>query len=49
MSKTIVLTDDQFDLLVDNLIQIQDKGPDGEGWKSDELVELIELITGKEY
>ena len=41
---TLVLTDDEYLQLKDALMQVQDEGPLGEGWKSQELCDLISKI-----
>ena len=38
------LTIDELKLISDKLWDLDDKGPPGEGWKSNELEELIERI-----
>jgi len=43
--KTITLTDEQFDFLMEKLWDVQDEGPCcGGGWKSDELTAFIKEI-----
>jgi hypothetical protein len=40
----IKLTEKQYELLRETLLMTEDEGPTGEGWKSDELKELIDDI-----
>lgn len=42
--KTIGLTDEQYQKLLEVLELTQDEGPHGEGWKSDELCAVIEAV-----
>lgn len=37
-TKTITLTVEQWELIEDTLSMAQDTGPEGSGWKSDELI-----------
>jgi hypothetical protein len=41
---TLILTDEQADKLSETLWEAQDMGPATEGWKSDELTELCDLV-----
>ena len=41
---TLRLTPRQYEKLLDVLIESQDEGPKGEGWKSDELTALVDFI-----
>jgi hypothetical protein len=43
-SIVIKLTEKQYELLRETLTMSQDEGPTGEGWKSKELMELIDDI-----
>lgn len=40
----IELTEDQYDLLKGLIWSSQDEGPEGHGWKSEQLQELADLI-----
>lgn len=48
MSKLLTVSDKQYLFLMDILNETQDEGPRGEGWKSDELLQLIEALELKE-
>lgn len=41
---TIELDDEEAKKLLRRLDQVEDCGPDGEGWQSDELEELCNMI-----
>lgn len=45
----LILSQDQYDKLVDLLTGIEDKGPFGETWTSKEAIELYEVVTGEKW
>lgn len=42
--KRIIITDQEYDLLLEKLYDHDDEGPPGEGWKSEEFLVLISKI-----
>lgn len=47
--KTFELSDRQAEFLADTLLDIQDEGPPDFGWKSPDLVDLIDTIWPQIY
>ena len=45
MKIQLELTKKQLDLLIDTLESYWDEGPHGEGWQSNELIELTRIVT----
>lgn len=46
---TIVLTEEEAKLLADTLLSVEDAGPDGYGWQSEELSALSDEIQKQVY